>query len=363
MAEYVRYSDSVEVVKPEEQATFDEIATTLLDISKRVGERQRHTVRSVHAKSHGLLKAELAVTAGLPEELRQGLFATETTYPVIMRFSTNPGDILPDSISTPRGLALKVIGPEGAEMVPSHAGERTQDFVMVNAKEFTAPDAAGFLKGLKVLDKHATDSEGLKQVVSTTARLAETALEAVGGESATIKGFGHPSTHPLGETFGTLVPLRFGDYIAKLELAPVSENLVKLHGTHLPHAGDYNSLRDSIVALFAQEGGTWELRAQLCTNLETMPVEDASAAWSEKESPYVTVATLTAAPQAAYSDARRVFVDEMLSFNPWHCLAAHRPLGNVMRARFKAYQASSKFRHAAEGRTMVEPKGIEELPE
>jgi hypothetical protein len=44
-------------------------------------------------------------------------------------------------------------------------------------------------------------------------------------------------------------------------------------------------------------------------------------------------------------------------------LAAHRPLGNIMRARLKAYQASSQFRHAAEDRPMVEPRSIEELPE
>jgi hypothetical protein len=33
-----------------------------------------------------------------------------------------------------------------------------------------------------------------------------------------------------------------------------------------------------------------------------------------------------------------------------------------MRARFKAYQASSQFRHTAEGRPVVEPRSIEELP-
>jgi hypothetical protein len=68
-------------------------------------------------------------------------------------------------------------------------------------------------------------------------------------------------------------------------------------------------------------------------------------------------------PQNAYSDSRRVWVDEQLSFNPWHSLAAHRPLGNIMRARFKAYQASSHFRHSVEGRQMVEPRSIEEMPD
>jgi hypothetical protein len=34
-----------------------------------------------------------------------------------------------------------------------------------------------------------------------------------------------------------------------------------------------------------------------------------------------------------------------------------------MRARFKAYEASSQFRHSAEGRQMIEPRSIEEMPD
>ena len=359
--QYVPYTDGVEVVQPGEEQTFDEIAATMLDIQKKIGERQRHTTRSVHAKSHGLLKAEVTVMEGLPEELRQGLFAKPGSYGAVMRFSTNPGDILSDHISTPRGLAMKIVGVDG-EMVPSHAGQLTQDFVMVNGKAFTAPDAKGFLKGLKTLDAHANDPEAVKQVVSSAAQVAETALEAVGGESAALKGFGHKPTHPLGETFSTVVAVRCGEYFGKIALVPVSQNLVELCGRHLPHASHWNALKDAILEFFASQTAIWELRVQLCTDLEKMPVENAEVEWDEKLSPYVAVAQVTALPQDAYSDARRVWADEELSFNPWHCLAAHRPLGNVMRARFKAYQASTAARHQAEGRKMVEPKSIAEMP-
>ncbi len=75
------------------------------------------------------------------------------------------------------------------------------------------------------------------------------------------------------------------------------------------------------------------------------------------------MAIVTAKAQEIYSDARRVFVDEKMAFNPWHALAAHRPLGNIMRARFQAYAMSTKFRHEREGREMIEPKSITELPD
>ena len=40
---FVRYSDSVETLQPGEAETVDQITATLLNIAKKVGERQRHT--------------------------------------------------------------------------------------------------------------------------------------------------------------------------------------------------------------------------------------------------------------------------------------------------------------------------------
>jgi hypothetical protein len=247
-------------------------------------------------------------------------------------------------------------------MLPNHAGQVTQDFVLNNASAFAA-HADDFLKVIGLRAKHVDDSDALKQVASSAAQTAEETLELVGQQSAFLKGFGHPPTHPLGETYYSAAPLRFGDYFAKMQLAPVSQSLITLRGKHVDHPHSWNSVKDSIVAFFQKETAVWELRSQLCTDLTKMPVEDASVEWDERLSPFLTVARITAQPQNAYSDARRVWVDEQLSFNPWHSLASHRPLGSIMRARLKSYQASSHFRHTAEGRPIVEPRSIEELPD
>lgn len=362
---YVPYSDSLEKEHPNEAQTFSELAATMRHISESVNDRSRNAFRAVHAKSHCLLKAEMRVLDDIEAPFQQGLFQAGSLYPIIMRFSTNPGDILPDSISSPRGLAAKVVGIVNAEMVPNHAGQVTQDFVLINgSKAFGAPDAAAFLKLVKLLDRHATDSEGLKQLVSTSTRLLENVLESVGGGSETLKGFGHPETNILGESFYSKAPLRYGTYIAKLSIQPVSENLKQLTGKHVPHLGKrYSGLRDKAVKFFGTETAEWNVCIQLCTDVEKMPVEDPSIPWPEDLSPYVPVARIVARPQNAYSPERRVYVDEKLSFTPWHCLAAHRPLGNIMRARFQAYKASAEFRHSANGREMVEPRSIGELPD
>src|SRR5271168_3206258 len=358
---FVRYSDGVETIQHGEAETVEQIAATLLDIAKRVRDRQRHTVRAVHAKSYGLVKAEVTVLADLREELRQGLFAKPASYGAVIRFSSEPGDVLSDHISTPRGLAIKVIGVEG-EMLPNRADRVTQDFIFNNGSTFAA-NVHDFLKALRLRAKHADDPESLKQAVSSAAQTAEEALELVGQKSAFLTGFGHPPTHPLGETYHTAAPLRFGDYFGKLHLVPVSSNLTALRGKSVDHPDSWNCVKDSIVALFKTETAVWDLRVQLCTDLTQMPVEDASVEWDEHLSPSLTIARVAVQPQNAYSDLRRVWVDEQLSFNPWHSLAAHRPLGNIMRARFKAYEASSQFRHSAEGRQMIEPRSIEEMPD
>jgi hypothetical protein len=358
---YVPYSDSVEVAVPNEEQVFDDLSAAMRHIAEMIGDRARHAARAVHAKSHGVLKAELTVLDGLPEPLAQGLFSRAATYPAIMRFSTNPGDMLPDSISTPRGLAVKVIGVSG-EMLPGHEGNVTQDFAFVNGKAFGAPDAAAFLKQVKILEQHATDSQILKQAVSTTARIAEETLEVFGKQSATLLGFGQPETHILGETFTSLAALRYGNYVAKIAFVPASENLKRLIHKHLDHASDYSAIRDAVVKFFETETAVWDVQVQLATDLAKTPIEDASIPWPEDLSPYSTVGRLTAPPQDAYSAERRVFVDEVLSFNPWHALAAHRPLGSVMRARKKAYKTSSEYRHATNVSPRIEPKSIDELP-
>ena len=43
------------------------------------------------------------------------------------------------------------------------------------------------------------------------------------------------------------------------------------------------------------------------------------------------------------------YFDDVMTFRPAHSLAAHRPLGSVMRARLQVYRALSDYRHRANG--------------
>ncbi len=65
------------------------------------------TMRPVHAKSHGLLRAKLTIQGNVPEQYRQGLFAQPGTFDAIVRLFNIPGDILPDSVSRLEGRRSK----------------------------------------------------------------------------------------------------------------------------------------------------------------------------------------------------------------------------------------------------------------
>ncbi len=358
----IAYSPSVEVPADDEVETIDELIATMTKIQEITYKDGGHAIRSVHAKSHGLLNAKLIVSEGLPAALAQGLFAKAGTYPIVMRYSAVPGDLLDDKVSTPRGLSIKVLGVEGARL-PGSETATTQDFVLVNGPAFGVPTPKKFLGQVKLLASTTDKGPGLKQALSAVLQPIEKAIEAVGGKSATLTQLGgHPETNVLGETYYSQVPLRYGDFIAKLSIAPASAGLKALTGAKVDLHEKPNGLRGAVVDHFASQGGEWELRVQLCTDLEKMPVEDASATWDEELSPYVTVARIVADPQSAWTHERSTVVDDGMSFSVWHGLLAHQPLGGVMRARKRVYEHSTAFRARHNGNPITEPDRDAVLP-
>jgi hypothetical protein len=350
------FDAAVEQSDPHEQAAIGSINKSMTGILQTTWTDYGHAVRSVHAKSHGLLSGELHVLDGLPPHLAQGLFAKPATYPVVLRISTNPGDILDDTVSSPRGLAIKVIGVEG-ERLPGAEGTTTQDFVMANSPAFVAPDAKAFSQNLKLLAATTDTGQAWKKALSLMLRTATSALTAAGSNAGSLKALGgHPLTHPLGETFYSQTPFRYGAYIAKLSVAPVAPELLALKDAPVALASQPNGLRAAVIDFFGAHGGKWELRVQLRTNLETMPIEDASVLWSEAESPYIAVASIMVPRQPAWSEDRAAQIDDALAFSPWHGLTAHQPLGSVNRARKEAYPLSARFRARHNGCPIHEPK-------
>ncbi len=122
-----------------------------------------------------------------------------------------------------------------------------------------------------------------------------------------------------------------------------------------------DAIREDVGRTIIEQGGTWELRAQLCTDLEKMPIENPTVAWDEDASPYVTIATFEAAPQVAWENGVSQNQEAALAFSPWHGLAAHQPLGAINRARKPVYEYSQGFRSRFNGCPLHQVKQLEDL--
>lgn len=359
---YVRYDDSVEVPFPDEAEFTRRVLESMGRMRSAQYEKHRHAIRDAHAKSHGVLKGTLAIHGGLAPELSQGLFARPATYPIVVRLSTSPSVIQTDAIGAPRGFAMKIIGVEGPKVLPENTGDVTQDFLLINAPTLPFADVESYLKAQLLNERRTHAPEAVSKIISKVGIGLNTLTQLAGRKNKLLEAIATPNTHILGHTYFSAGALRYGDYIAKLSIVPVSENVRALAETPVD-LSTVSPIRDMAAAFFKRSGAEYELRVQLCTDLEKMPVEDVSVAWDEALSPFRPVGRISFPVQDIDTPTRRVSGDDALSFNPWHCLQAHRPLGNIMRIRRHAYDASARYRRSMNVQPAREPAVIAEIPD
>lgn len=344
----LRYHPDLERLQPDEAETDASLEKSFDYILETTAEDYCRAVRAVHAKAHGLFEGTFTVHENLPPELAQGLFARPGAYSAALRISTNPGDILDDNVVLPRGLALKVERVEG-ERIPGAEGDG-QDFLLVNVPVFAVPTPDKFAGKLKLLAATTDRAEGAKVALSTVLGFINSALGRVGLESKALAGMGgSPQVHPLGETYFSTVPFRYGDHVAKFRLRPLSPALTALTDTVIDTSGRPNGLREKIREDAATLTAEWAFEVQLARSIDQQPIEDASVEWKEEDAPFVQVATLRIEPQDSWSEEKVQRIDETLHFSPWNALVEHQPLGGINRARRRAYKHSSDFRVRVNG--------------
>lgn len=359
---YVTCDDGVEKPPPGEEEAIRKIIDDLRQNNVRAFHKYRHAVRDAHAKSHGILYGELTVLPDLPEHLRQGIFAEPgRKYPVVARLSTTSGMIRSDQVRGVRGLGLKVIGVTG-ERVDENFKEPNQDFVFVTESEFPFKDAVDYSKsGMRSAKALARVPDPGMRVLNTVLRAAKGLLSVARIElPLKLAVFAGKNTKTLGIPFFTAAPIQYGKYIAKLSVEPRSESVTALKGQTVAKGTEAHT--EAVVDFFEQNGAEYLLSAQLCTSLKDMPIENAKKPWATKASPYQPIATIAYLPQNPYSPQRRIFGDDVLSFNSWRAIVEHRPLGSINRLKKEVYEASSKYRHEMNVVEHREPDKDDDLP-
>jgi hypothetical protein len=162
---------------------------------------------------------------------------------------------------------------------------------------------------------------------------------------------------PLEAPYFSCVPYLLGEGQAmQYSFWPTTSLRTRIPRLPLRPPDDY--LRQAMENKLATEDAYFDVRLQLQTDPHLMPIENAGVYWPEKLSPRRSVATLRIPKQTFTSQAQMDFARK-LSFNPWHSIPEHRPLGNQSRARRRMYDTLSKYRHSMNNVALYEPKGDE----
>ena len=149
--------------------------------------------------------------------------------------------------------------------------------------------------------------------------------------------------HPASNTYFSMSPIRFGNYIVKYRAKPVGDRQDSYLDLVKRLALESDAMRLALEETLRNQEVLLEFQVQLRTCDRTMPIEDSTMEWPESESPYRTVAHLLL-PRQEIEYLRQQACYQNLSFNVWHALTAHRPLGGINRVRRLAYDLSSTWR-------------------
>jgi hypothetical protein len=162
---------------------------------------------------------------------------------------------------------------------------------------------------------------------------------------------------PLEAPYFSCVPYLLGEGQAmQYSIWPKSSQKTRI--PRLPFRPPHDYLREAMIASLAQGDLELDVRLQLQTDSHLMPIENNAVLWPEKLSPRISAATLRL-PRQKFDFPSQMEFAKRLSYNPWHCIPEHRPLGNQSRARRRMYSELSRLRQRMNTVSHDEPTGDE----
>ena len=328
-----------EMIPDGEAARLDALAKRLAGDGKLDG-------RPLHRKTLAALHARFEVGEA-PRDLRHGLFAEPGSYDAFVRFSSGAGQARSDRVADVRGLAVKVLGVAGPKVIPGLETASTQDFLAILTPTFPFKDPAAFV------DIAVAGGRGRLAVLGAVLR--HYGLVGPLGALPRLRRALDTSMRSLVErTYWSAVPLRLGPHAVKLRFRPMDVP------PPVPPVGGPDALAVELQARVRVSPLSFRVEAQRFVDESRTPIEDPTVEWAERDSPWAALARLMIPVQAAESRAGRMLAAyvERLSFDPWHALVEHRPLGAVMRARAAAYKHAAIARGAVSELEVKPPSAV-----
>ncbi len=300
--------------------------------------------RGGNTKTHGIVRGEFTVHDNLPAALRHGIYAEPRAYRAWVRFS-GPGPYITPDIEDVgfMSISIKLMGVPGPKLMDEE--KFTQDMFGVSTPTFVTPDT----KANAQLQIQSLKNTQLYYFVNFhRPHILDLIMQGLWNKA---------QSSPFEAPYFSCVPYLLGEGQAmQYSVWPVSKKRTRIPRLPLRPPDDY--LRDAMVTALAEGDVEFDIRVQLQTDPHLMPIENAAVLWPERLSPRVSVATLRLPRQTFNSPAQMEFA-KRLSYNPWHCIPEHRPLGNQSRARRRMYYELSTLRHTMNAVPHYEPTGDE----
>ena len=300
--------------------------------------------RGGNTKTHGIVRANFIVHDDLPERFRRGVFARPQTFRAWVRFS-GPGPYITPDIDDVgfMSISIKLLGVPGPKLMDEE--KFTQDFTGVCTPTFVTPDV---IANAQLQLESLTNTSIYYFLNFHRPHLLDFIMQGLWTKT---------QSSPLEAPYFSCVPYLFGEGQAmQYSVWPTTGKRTSI--PRLPFRPPDNYLRDAMVKALQAGDVDLDFRVQLQTNSFLMPIENAAVLWPEKLSPRVSCATVRLLRQT-FDSPEQINFEKKLSYNPWHCIAEHRPLGNQSRARKRMYLGLSTLRHEMNAIPHYEPTGDE----
>ena len=293
--------------------------------------------RAGNTKTYGIVRAQLEVLNGLPENFRHGVFAEERTFPTWIRFS-GPGPLSPPDVADAGilSIGIKLIEVPGKKLLPDEGG--TQDFLGISCPTFTTPN---IVENLKLQRANYARTPVFYFLNPFDSHYLDALMQGL---------YARMNSSPLEVRYWSCVPYLLGEGQAmKYSVRPRPQLKTKI-----PWNPPDDWLRQAMYATLGSREWEFDFLVQLQTDPRRMPIEDASIEWPEKLSPFVPVAKIRI-PSQKFDAAEQTMLAQQFSYNPWHAVPEHRPLGNQNRARKVIYMELSRLRQSMNHQPHIEP--------
>jgi hypothetical protein len=235
------------------------------------------------------------------------------------------------------------MGVDGPKLLDDERA--TQDFTGLSSPTFTTPDV---IENVKLQRRLRQGLPGFYFLDPRDSHYLDAIMQGL---------YARAQTSPLEVRYWSTVPYLLGEGQAmQFQLRPRSAER-----TRVPRHAEPNYLRHAMARTLRSRPVEFDFLVQVQTDPHRMPLENASVIWPERLSPPITVARLRLPVQEFDSPEQLAFA-RSLSFQPWHAIAEHRPLGSQNRARRVVYYEMSKLRQELNGDPRVEPDGSETFP-